>query len=146
MNFGIANNTYSTKIIDYSKLYSNSNSETITFYESFEYLNSSSSSNQLKTTSVWELDMTDHRDVIKSEMFIRELIEELNYLFKKKGNNKNKQQFCSKKLRMPTKDEHCEWDYLRARCKWLDYCSYQYRFGDISLDQSCRLKNKAIIN
>jgi len=35
-------------------------------------------------------------------------------------------------------DSDCGWDIARARCQRLDCCKYQYRFGDINLNQSCR--------
>jgi len=32
------------------------------------------------------------------------------------------------------------WDYFGIRCRNLDQCSFQWRFGDIFLDQKCRCK------
>lgn len=42
----------------------------------------------------------------------------------------------------PKTDEECEWDILAAECKDSDVCSYQYRFGDLTPSQSCRLTQK----
>ncbi|KAJ0407158.1 hypothetical protein P43SY_001116 [Pythium insidiosum] len=40
----------------------------------------------------------------------------------------------------PIDDNACEWDYRRARCDPQALCSYQYRFGDLTLGQSCRVR------
>lgn len=39
----------------------------------------------------------------------------------------------------PASDDECRWNYRTATCRHLDYCSYQYEFGDFTLDESCRL-------
>ena len=39
----------------------------------------------------------------------------------------------------PASDDECGWNYRARTCYHLDYCSYQYQFGDFTLDQSCRL-------
>lgn len=39
----------------------------------------------------------------------------------------------------PTKDSECSWHYSKLACHWEDYCEYRYKFGDITLDESCRL-------
>jgi len=48
--------------------------------------------------------------------------------------------FAHKHARVPRGDFDCEWDYLAAKCKHSEYCEYRYVFGDLTLDQSCRLK------
>jgi len=42
----------------------------------------------------------------------------------------------------PTRDDHCQWDYAKVRCRHSKYCSYQYRFGDFYLGASCRITKK----
>ena len=37
-------------------------------------------------------------------------------------------------------DENCEWDYPKAKCQNEGCCEYKYKFGDMTLDQSCRAK------
>ena len=37
-------------------------------------------------------------------------------------------------------DDDCSWDYGQARCSPQDFCSYSYKFGDITLGQSCRAR------
>ena len=43
-------------------------------------------------------------------------------------------------LRPEQFDDECSWDYGQARCSPQDFCSYSYKFGDITLGQSCRAK------
>ena len=47
--------------------------------------------------------------------------------------------FSRKDERPPALDEECTWDYKKVQCRWPAYCKYQYRFGDVTLDQSCRI-------
>jgi len=42
--------------------------------------------------------------------------------------------------KVPTSDDDCSWDYMKASCKHPDQCEYNYNFGDVTLSQSCRLK------
>ncbi|KAM7259786.1 hypothetical protein ACFE04_015527 [Oxalis oulophora] len=49
-----------------------------------------------------------------------------------------------KAKRGPLRDEACYWDYGKARCGWPDHCEYRYKFGDVHLGQSCRLKNSLV--
>lgn len=39
----------------------------------------------------------------------------------------------------PTDDE-CDWNYGDVQCEPTDICEYNYQFGDMTLGQSCRLK------
>ena len=41
---------------------------------------------------------------------------------------------------VPQADHYCTWDYYHVRCANPKYCKYQYRFGDIHLGQSCRIR------
>ena len=38
----------------------------------------------------------------------------------------------------PISDGECKWNYWRAECRPRDKCSYQYKYGDWTLSQSCR--------
>jgi len=38
----------------------------------------------------------------------------------------------------PERDGDCDWDYSNAHCAWPDVCSFQYKFGDLTLGASCR--------
>jgi len=42
--------------------------------------------------------------------------------------------------RLPTKDSQCKWDYAAAQCAHQSVCSYQYKFLDLTFDESCRLR------
>lgn len=42
--------------------------------------------------------------------------------------------------RLPTKDSECQWDYAAAQCAHQGVCSYQYKFLDLTFDESCRLR------
>jgi hypothetical protein len=42
--------------------------------------------------------------------------------------------------RLPTKDSECKWDYAAAQCAHQGVCSYQYKFLDLTFDESCRLQ------
>ena len=37
-------------------------------------------------------------------------------------------------------DSECKWDYPKAHCENEDCCQYRYKFGDITLGESCRAK------
>lgn len=37
-------------------------------------------------------------------------------------------------------DSDCYWNYRQARCEFSEFCEYQYNFGDVTLDQSCRMR------
>lgn len=37
-------------------------------------------------------------------------------------------------------DTDCYWNYRQARCEFSEFCEYRYTFGDVTLDQSCRLQ------
>lgn len=42
--------------------------------------------------------------------------------------------------RPPMIDSDCYWNYRQARCEFSEFCEYQYNFGDVTLDQSCRMR------
>ena len=42
--------------------------------------------------------------------------------------------------RTPTNDSQCFWDYWDMGCRPAEYCGYRYKFGDLRLSQSCRLR------
>jgi hypothetical protein len=37
-------------------------------------------------------------------------------------------------------DSDCYWNYRQAKCEFPEFCQYRYIFGDVVLDQSCRLR------
>lgn len=37
-------------------------------------------------------------------------------------------------------DADCYWNYRGAKCEFPEFCEYRYAFGDVILDQSCRLR------
>jgi len=41
---------------------------------------------------------------------------------------------------VPSNDAECLWDYSAAKCEYSEVCEYRFRFGDLTLSQSCRLK------
>lgn len=43
-------------------------------------------------------------------------------------------------LYIPNVNPNCEWDYEAQSCANPAFCEYRFEFGDITLDQSCRLK------
>ncbi|KAF0736221.1 hypothetical protein Ae201684P_006852 [Aphanomyces euteiches] len=105
-------------------IWSTTDEPAITF---FEYTDSKSH------TSVWELDQVPHREILTNPAFLRELKHELEQTFITGGH-------ASKTFRPPHHDTDCYWNYLRARCEYGEYCQYDYKFGDVTLDQSCRIK------
>lgn len=117
----------------------------ITFYESVNKTGRGSA------TAVWEIDAVDHRDVIKNRVFLREFAEEIlhehSILQQMAGEYGEGSpsipsfgSFAHKHARVPRGDYDCAWDYLAAKCKYPEFCEYRYVFGDLTLDQSCRLK------
>ncbi|KAG6542404.1 hypothetical protein Mapa_016233 [Marchantia paleacea] len=101
----------------------------ITFYED-------GTSRPGKKTAVWELDKVDHRNILRSPVFLRELWLETVHSYHPNA----KKHFVSKAKREPLRDEDCYWDYGRARCGFPERCEYRYVFGDVHLGQSCRLR------
>ncbi|ETV96537.1 hypothetical protein H310_10248 [Aphanomyces invadans] len=85
-------------------------------------------------TSVWELDRVQHREILSHPAFLRELKHELQQAFA------TGRAHASKSFRPPHHDSDCYWNYLGAQCAYSEYCQYDYKFGDVTLDQSCRIK------
>ncbi|KAH7296615.1 hypothetical protein KP509_26G030600 [Ceratopteris richardii] len=101
----------------------------ITFYEDERSLFG-------RKTAVWEFDKVNHRNMVQSPHFMRELWLELIH----SGHPAAQRKFMPKGIRYPLRDEDCFWDYSKARCAVSEYCEYRYLFGDVHLGQSCRLK------
>ncbi|KAE9460748.1 hypothetical protein C3L33_07369, partial [Rhododendron williamsianum] len=104
----------------------------ITYYEDSESLPG-------RRTAVWELDKTNHRNIVKAPVLMRELWLEMWHDIHPDAKSK----FVMKAKRGPLRDEDCYWDYGKARCAWPEHCEYRYVFGDVHLGQSCRLKNSS---
>ncbi|ETV68187.1 hypothetical protein, variant 1 [Aphanomyces astaci] len=85
-------------------------------------------------TSVWELDEVPHREILSHPSFLRELKHELQQTFA------TGRAHAPKAFRPPHHDADCYWNYLWAQCAFEEYCQYEYKFGDVTLDQSCRIK------
>ncbi|OQR90421.1 hypothetical protein ACHHYP_05520 [Achlya hypogyna] len=98
----------------------------------FEHIGASDAGNPLYT-SVWEFDLIKHREMLSEPAFLRELKFELHNVFEGKAHT-------DKAFRPPSHDADCYWNYRQARCEFGDYCQYDYKFGDVTLDQSCRVK------
>ncbi|KAI8523095.1 hypothetical protein RHMOL_Rhmol13G0047500 [Rhododendron molle] len=104
----------------------------ITYYEDSESLPG-------RRTAVWELDKTNHRNIVKAPVLMRELWLEMWHDIHPDAKSK----FVMKAKRGPLRDGDCYWDYGKARCAWPEHCEYRYVFGDVHLGQSCRLKNSS---
>jgi hypothetical protein len=102
----------------------------ITFYEDSESIPG-------KRTAVWELDKTNHRNIVRSPVLMRELWLQMWHDIQPGAKSK----FVTKAKRGPLRDADCYWDYGKACCAWQEYCEYRYSFGDVHLGQSCRLRN-----
>ncbi len=50
--------------------------------------------------------------------------------------------FRNNKGDRPKDNKGCYWDYPGVHCAPVAFCTYQYRFGDLTLSQSCRLRTK----
>ncbi|XP_010940721.1 phospholipid--sterol O-acyltransferase isoform X2 [Elaeis guineensis] len=104
----------------------------ITYYEDSESIPG-------RRTAVWELDKANHRNLVRSQVLMRELWLEMWHDIHPDATSK----FVKKARRGPLRDADCYWDYGKARCAWPEYCEYRYAFGDVHLGQSCRLKNSS---
>ena len=89
-------------------------------------------------TAVWELEGVGHREILGNGAFLRELVAELRH--EMEGGTEASTTFASKARRPPRTDQECDWDYALASCKYLQHCVYSFKFGDVHLGQSCRLK------
>ncbi|EPS65638.1 hypothetical protein M569_09139, partial [Genlisea aurea] len=86
----------------------------ITYYED-------SATRSGERTAVWELDKTNHRNIVRSSALMRELWLEMWH-----DNHPDKRsKFVTKATRGPLRDEDCYWDYGKARCAWSDQCEYR---------------------
>jgi len=121
------------------------NEPAITFYENHRL-----EDNNEILTAVWEMDGVDHRLVLSHPIFLREIAHEFSFQHRKmvkleqeimKESMKSAYTFSPKHTRIPQRDEDCSWDYYKAQCHWPNFCEYRYRFGDMLLDHSCRLKS-----
>jgi hypothetical protein len=156
------------KHADFTTSMEESSEPMITFYESQHI----TEDNKKWETAVWEIDGADHRGVIQFTAFLRELKEEFAYMLAKDSfvqtgphhhhlsgtashsgeilgdstfrmmSSESLEGFAPKTVRIPRSDEDCVWDYYSAMCKFPEYCEYNYHFGDLTLDQSCRLRPK----
>lgn len=102
----------------------------ITFFERRE----AQPSGAVQTTGVWEIDGAGHREILGNPAFLRELRAEMRNLFT------NTQKSSDKTSRPPVIDADCYWNYRQAKCEFPEFCEYRYAFGDVILDQSCRLR------
>ncbi|TYZ68578.1 hypothetical protein PybrP1_009025 [[Pythium] brassicae (nom. inval.)] len=105
----------------------------ITFFEHDQVL----ATGATHTTGVWEIDGAGHREILGNPAFLRELRAELRNLFAGKTRS-------DKTSRPPMVDSDCYWNYRRAKCEFPDYCEYRYSFGDVILDQSCRVRQRRL--
>ncbi|CAJ1433297.1 unnamed protein product [Effrenium voratum] len=46
--------------------------------------------------------------------------------------------------RVPTSDDNCSYSFRKGRCEPRGACAYKFRLGDLTLDQSCRLRVKTL--
>ncbi|CAH0514092.1 unnamed protein product [Peronospora belbahrii] len=106
------------------------NRNRITFFESSRKVDGAAYS-----TGVWEIDGVGHRDILSNPAFLRELRAELRHIFNGKTNS-------DKSSRPPVIDADCYWNYRRAHCEFQEFCEYRYVFGDMTFDQSCRIRLK----
>ncbi|KAL3666109.1 hypothetical protein V7S43_008900 [Phytophthora oleae] len=109
------------------------NRDRITFFESSKEVNGATHS-----TGVWEIDGVGHRDILSNPAFLRELRAELRHIFNGKTNS-------DKSSRPPVIDGDCYWNYRHAHCEFPEFCEYRYVFGDVTFDQSCRVRLKATL-
>eukprot|EP01104_Vermistella_antarctica_P017371 TRINITY_DN6149_c0_g1_i2.p1 TRINITY_DN6149_c0_g1~~TRINITY_DN6149_c0_g1_i2.p1 ORF type:complete len:530 (+),score=99.54 TRINITY_DN6149_c0_g1_i2:386-1975(+) len=98
------------------------------------------------STAVWEMDYVGHREVVKDQSFLREFKEELMFrLMRNKEiwqeTAEENAEFAPKNTRTPMQNEDCQWDYLGALCKFPEFCEYRFKFGDLTLDHSCRIRD-----
>ena len=118
-----------------------------TFYEA-RWLNSVG---RPMHTYIWEFEGQTHRELLRSDIFMRELVAELLWVSsrQKAAQPRLKQVVWEEMIdsastrrseRAPTNDSQCYWDYWDMGCIPSEYCNYQYKFGDIRLSQSCRLR------
>jgi hypothetical protein len=87
----------------------------ITFYEDSESIPG-------KRTAVWELDKTNHRNIVRSPVLMRELWLQMWHDIQPGAKSK----FVTKAKRGPLRDADCYWDYGKACCAWQEYCEYRY--------------------
>jgi Lecithin:cholesterol acyltransferase len=110
----------------------------ISFYET-------SSADGGELTAVWEIDGAVHRDIIYHPTFVRELEHLLMHMSRTFRPSHQRRRrvlsFASKQARPPATDADCRWDYGRIRCAFSQFCHYRFEFGDLTLDQSCRLRD-----
>lgn len=89
----------------------------------------------VQTTGVWEIDGAGHREILGNPAFLRELRAEMRNLF-----TDTTKKSSDKTSRPPVIDADCYWNYRQAKCEFSEFCEYRYAFGDVILDQSCRLR------
>lgn len=112
----------------FAGLFGAQNRDKITFFESVKKVHGGT-----RSTGVWEIDGVGHRDIISNPTFLRELRAELRHIFNGKSNS-------DKSSRPPVIDRDCYWNYRYAFCEFPEFCEYRYLFGDLTFDQSCRIR------
>jgi hypothetical protein len=104
----------------------------------------------MQYTQIWEFENAEHRDTIKSPPFLREftsLLAASDVDSDDIRNNEHKNGLSSLierggEEKDPSTDAECKWDYSKMECKHQEVCNYDYKFGDLHLSQSCRLRKK----
>ena len=92
-----------------------------------------------------------HRELLRSDIFMRELVAELLWVTSRTRAAQPRLReviweemidsaSARRKERSPVRDDQCYWDYWDMRCTPSKYCVYRYKFGDLRLSQSCRLR------
>ncbi|KAL4152498.1 hypothetical protein PRNP1_001952 [Phytophthora ramorum] len=112
----------------FAGLFGSLNRDRITFFESSKEVDGAT-----RSTGVWEIDGVGHRDILSNPAFLRELRAELRHIFNGKTNS-------DKSSRPPVIDGDCYWNYRYAYCEFPEFCEYRYVFGDVTFDQSCRIR------
>jgi len=125
-----------------------------TFYE--ERRVDPADQHKMSHTAVWELDQVEHREVIGSPVFLRELLHQIESQQRAQMDVRFQMQnvlsqvtqkhnlFATKTgARHPNSDDGCFWDYGRAQCAWPQHCEFRFTFGDLSATHSCKLRSNS---
>ena len=117
----------------------------ITYYESVVARkcasNDDTCTSELEETSIWEIEGVGHREIIQDSFFLDFTSDIISDMVGETTDKKKK--IIEHRAKTPKNDHECAWSYRLLQCVPAQHCHYAYRFGDLTVSTSCRLRGSS---